>query len=82
MTRLLAKLFRIDAARPNARDASQNGGAGASNAPTRLQPHQILDGCKKGNLQPHQRIERRKVHAVARSIREAKGLPPSRALQG
>ena len=39
-------------------------------------------GVVSPKIPPRQRIERRKVHAVARSMREAKGMPPSKALQG
>jgi hypothetical protein len=39
-----------------------------------------LLGVRKRRVDSY--VQREKVRAVARAIREAKGLPPSRALQG
>jgi hypothetical protein len=71
MTRLLAKLFRKIGA------TVFGDGEASPSANTALR----LDGGRvrrTPHLQPHQRIERRKVHAKMHDMRRDLGLPPVR----
>jgi hypothetical protein len=71
MTRLLAKLFRKIGA------TVFGDGEASPSANTALR----LDGGRvrrTPHLQPHQRIERRKVHAVARQLESECGMKPNK----